>query len=1129
MASRLGMNRADRRIETRDQNESGSSPEKSIGPKSYSYGELARVTGHFSLNNLIGRGGFGHVFKASLDGEIRAIKRLDFPDVQCEGGLEREIMVVKSVSHKNLVELVGYCIDGANRLLILKYFPNGSLRSKLHGSGDVLDWKKRMKIATGSAKGLEYLHEHCKPKIIHLDIKPDNILLDENFESKIADFGLAQFFTDGATHISKSSVMGTHVYEDPLTTKLGKYSDKSDIYSFGITLLELITGRKPIDNGIDIVTWANPLIQNALEGRYANFIDPKLQSFDNEEVYRTVSCVNSCLNQPLNSRPTMEKIRFVLEGKLPPEKLCDDELQRSIRDPKGSRSSPELNRSIILGPRQYSYQQLAKATNYFSSNDLIGEGGFGQVYRGLLDGESFAIKKLKNHPDLQSQENLKNEIMVVSSIRHRNLIELLGYCIEGANRLLVFKYFPNKSLSSQLHESDLDLDWKTRINIAKGCAKGLEYLHEHCEPPILHLDIKSDNILLDDDFKPKVADFGLARFFSEAATHISESAIMGTKAYVDPYAIKTGQYSVKSDVYSFGVMLLELITGRRPIENGFDVVEWAKPKIKSALRNEEFEDFVDYTMHIFDHGEMYRMLFCIDVCINNRPKFRPSMKKIFLALEGLFSLDELFNEKGDNKLPWYPTYIKIQVRNRSISNKMWRSADEVLMRRSTEATNLLAEGVKRLGLSNDDEEEEDEEDEEEEEDDEEEVSDEEEEELEENEDGDNDLSHKSKMAEGGEVIACHTVRAWTEQLEKAQKGKQLTVVDFSAAWCPPCRYMSSVLAKMAKEMPNVTFLVVDVDELTSVTAEWKIEAMPTFLFFKQGKEVAKIVGANTEELQSTIAKHAVDDTPTIFTYQQIEWATRGFSKFLGEGSLGSVFKGFLDGKDVAVRKLEDLSDEEEQEELEQSIKTIGSVIHPNLVQQFGHCIEGSNIYLVLEFFPSNSLRSLLNGKKTLEWSKRMKIAIDSAKALEYLHDNYNIVHREIMTNNILVGKNFQPKVANFGLIMYYRSERTDVYADPEDNECSFEESDVYAFGVVLLELITGKNTKDNDTDIVQWANSLMKRALYGEYTLLIDSNLEGDYNKKEVQRMIYCAAACLYKPSDSRPQMKEDQEKEAAH
>ncbi|KAG8643502.1 proline-rich receptor-like protein kinase PERK3 [Manihot esculenta] len=393
MASRLGMNGADRRMETRDPNESGSSPEKrpshtsasvnynDIGPKPYSYSELARVTGHFSLNNLIGRGGFGHVFKAVLDGEIRAIKKLDFLDVQSEGSLEREIMVIKSISHRNLVELVGYCIDGANRLLILKYFPNGSLRFKLHGSDNVLDWETRMKIAIGSARGLEYLHENCKPKIIHLDIKPDNILLDENFEPKITDFGLAQFFTDGATHISKSSVMGTHVYEDPFTTKMGKYSDKSDIYSFGVTLLELITGRKPIYNGIDIITWANPLIENAIDGRYVNLVDSKLQSFDQEEMHRMISCINSCLNQLPNSRPTMEKIRLVLEGKLPPEKLYKHKLQWSIThedEPKPSPKPPIIqgtNNNSTRNIRLARRRRPTEATSNGSSN-IIQETSF---------------------------------------------------------------------------------------------------------------------------------------------------------------------------------------------------------------------------------------------------------------------------------------------------------------------------------------------------------------------------------------------------------------------------------------------------------------------------------------------------------------------------------------------------------------------------------------------------------------------------------------------------------------------------------------------------------------------------------------------------------------------------------
>ncbi|KAG8643495.1 hypothetical protein MANES_11G041750v8 [Manihot esculenta] len=585
MASRLGMNGADRRMETRDQNESGSFHEKIIGPKSYSYAELAKVTGHFSLNNLIGRGGFGHVFKASLDGEIRAIKRLDFPDVQSEGGLEREIMVVKSVSHKNLVELVGYCIDGANRLLILKYFPNGSLRSKLHGSGDVLDWEKRMKIATGSAKGLEYLHEHCKPKIIHLDVKPDNILLDEDFEPKITDFGLAQFFTDGGTHISKSSVMGTHVYEDPLTTKLGKYSDKSDIYSFGVTLLELITGRKPINNSTDIVTWANHLIKKALEGRYTNFVDSNLQSFDHEQMYRMVSCVNSCINQPPNSRPTMEKIRLVLEGKSPPEELYDHKLQWSIihRDDESSSYFEEIDqieesgslhdKNYKGGLKPYSYSELAKATDQFSLERQFGQGGFGQAFIASLDGKIRVVKKLKNFPDVQSERDFEREIMVLNGVRHKNLVKLVGYCIEGANRLLISKFFPNMSLRYQLDRKENVLDWKKRMNIAIGSARGLECLHEDRRLKIIHLHIKSDNILLDNYFNPK-----------------------------------------------------------------------AQPLMKKALEG-EYTDFIDSRLQFFDDQEMHRMIFCANVCINQPLRSRPSMKMILLALEGIIPLDSLARDE----------------------------------------------------------------------------------------------------------------------------------------------------------------------------------------------------------------------------------------------------------------------------------------------------------------------------------------------------------------------------------------------------------------------------------------------------------------------------------------------------
>ncbi|XP_058004934.1 elongation factor 1-alpha isoform X7 [Hevea brasiliensis] len=286
------MNRADRHNETRDPNESSSSHQenrsypsasenyKGIGPRPYSYGELANATDRFSNNVLLGEGGFGQVYMGFLDGKYCAIKKLkNLPDVQSEENLENEILVVSRVSHKNLVQLIGYCIDGANRLIVLEYCPNKSLRSKLHEEGEILDWQKRMKIAVGSARGLEYLHEYCKPRIIHLDIKPDNIILDNEFEPKILDL---PYSFQMLLLTSPSQQIREPKY--PMTTRTGKYSDKSDIYSFGVVLLELITGKKPMDKDNDIVNW----ILLALEGNLPleNLCDEKDNKLRSSTIYK---------------------------------------------------------------------------------------------------------------------------------------------------------------------------------------------------------------------------------------------------------------------------------------------------------------------------------------------------------------------------------------------------------------------------------------------------------------------------------------------------------------------------------------------------------------------------------------------------------------------------------------------------------------------------------------------------------------------------------------------------------------------------------------------------------------------------------------------------------------------------
>uniref|UniRef100_A0A2C9UYG3 non-specific serine/threonine protein kinase n=1 Tax=Manihot esculenta TaxID=3983 RepID=A0A2C9UYG3_MANES len=299
-----------------------------------------------------------------------------------------------------------------------------------------------------------------------------------------------------------------------------------------------------------------------------------------------------------------------------------------------------------FGPRRYTYEELAEAAHHFSNRFLLGEGGFGQVYEGSLNGETFAIKKLRIVPDQETKEELEREIRFISHVSHLNLVKLVGYCMEGANGLLVLEYFPNRSLKVNLHERDV-LDWPKRMKIAIGTARGLEYLHEYCKPKIIHQDIKPDNILIDSNFEPKIADFGLALRFPDSVSHISRS-IMGTEVYADPEDCK--RVSDKSDVYSFGIVLLELITGRKSKYQDIDIVKWAKNRIKEALED-EYKGFVDSKLQMYDKEQMKRMINCAAICVYNRPQFRPSIKKIVLALEGHMPLKNLWDGNNDDELP----------------------------------------------------------------------------------------------------------------------------------------------------------------------------------------------------------------------------------------------------------------------------------------------------------------------------------------------------------------------------------------------------------------------------------------------------------------------------------------------
>ncbi|XP_021648303.2 probable LRR receptor-like serine/threonine-protein kinase At1g06840 isoform X3 [Hevea brasiliensis] len=535
--------------------------------RKYTYEELSKATHYFSNSNRLGSGGFGDVFKGSLDGKVVAIKKLKYKkDGEPQHKLD-EIEYLKRVSHRNLVKLIGYCDEGADKLLVLEFVPNKTLRHHLDGKENVLEWSMRMKIAIKSAYGLQYLHENCK--IIHQDIKADNILLDNKFEPKVTDFSLAKFLPNigNVSHIT-SLFKGANVYADP-EYGIQKVSEKSDIYSYGIVLLELITGKKALSKSDNIANWAKSRIEEALNNKkYMDFVDFKLHgAYDERQMQRMISCAAACVYEPSNSRPDMKQIIEILEGTIPMEGTISLHGAALI----DLQSALGIESLQISSPVIFTYQELAKATNHFSNNNLLGEGGFGMVYKGSLGNNGIvAIKKLKYLGEELRTSEFEEEIKTISRIYYRHLVKLIGYCNEGINRLLVYELAPNKSLRFHLQRNiRKTMNWSTRVRIAMGVAKGLAYLHEWCQPKIIHGNIKVDNILLTNSFEPKISDYGFAKENEE----LSNSYIpiiynsKGSLGYLAPEYINSRKLTDKCDVFSFGIILLELITGKRAIKN----------------------------------------------------------------------------------------------------------------------------------------------------------------------------------------------------------------------------------------------------------------------------------------------------------------------------------------------------------------------------------------------------------------------------------------------------------------------------------------------------------------------------------------------------------------------------------
>ncbi|XP_065878499.1 cysteine-rich receptor-like protein kinase 44 [Euphorbia lathyris] len=311
------------------------------------------------------------------------------------------------------------------------------------------------------------------------------------------------------------------------------------------------------------------------------------------------------------------------------------------------------------------FETIRLSTDDFLEENKLGEGGFGSVYKGTLgDGECIAVKRLSSHSK-QGDVEFKNEVLVMAKLHHRNLVKLLGFCLKGNERLLIYEFVPNASLDQTLFDrtKSANLDWDKRSKIIGGIAKGLLYLHEDSRHPIIHRDLKASNILLDAEMNPKISDFGLARLFILDQTHSNTSRVVGTFGYMAPEYAMHGQFSFKSDVFSFGVLVLEIVSGRRNTCFSYeeDLLTYAWQNWKAGTPS----NIIDQNLRNGSTSDMMRCMHIGLLCVQEAISERPSMASILFMLSSysctlpLPSKPSIFIHSNTGSIVSYSRHINV--------------------------------------------------------------------------------------------------------------------------------------------------------------------------------------------------------------------------------------------------------------------------------------------------------------------------------------------------------------------------------------------------------------------------------------------------------------------------------------
>ncbi|KAL7614758.1 hypothetical protein Lser_V15G06583 [Lactuca serriola] len=530
--------------------------------------EIQVATNYFSPEALIGVGGQGgkvYIGKLSERWQNRtaAFKRLVQPTDQgnqVKHEFNTEVEVMSSLNHGNIIDFIGYCDEDNEMIIVFEYATNGSLDQ--HISMCSLTWVERLKICLGLAKGLEYLRSGLGEGLVLIqrNIRSPKVLLDDNLEAKICGFGLSVLVDRNKPQVNES-VQGNKIYMDPIYKASGILEKESDVYSFGVVVFEILSGMLVSDKRIVGDNQPQSLIN--LVRRYSdheadNLIDPRIRhqvNMSSFHVLKEIAC--QCISWNLKERPGMRRIIKRIK------KALDIQVQG------------EASTIISLGSHLENFviplEEITLATEHFSPESHSGDGGSCVVYKGQISerwgNRTAAFKRIKgnvSHVGQQTQQMFSNEVEMMSKVNHENIIPFIGYCDQSNEMIIVSEYASNGNLGDLLKDDKKRacLTWTQRLRICLGVARGLEYLHSGLEGvvKVIHRDIKSANILLDDKLEAKICDFAFSQLVHRNQTKVYD-LLAGTRHYLDPIHEESGIINTELDVYSFGVVMLEMLSG----------------------------------------------------------------------------------------------------------------------------------------------------------------------------------------------------------------------------------------------------------------------------------------------------------------------------------------------------------------------------------------------------------------------------------------------------------------------------------------------------------------------------------------------------------------------------------------